>query len=188
GVVDGRRVRHHDPPQFVLTGDKADRDQIPVAGAVRDRSADNPGVLVYFRGEPGEGGRQPLRAVLGGVVAHAGITSAAAGNSLTIRSAGQRSQSPPLEPAPSFRPSTLPSCLTNTAVPVSWHCSTRNRAQPSVMRLAPGPDSPPTITQSSDGPGVSQGVARLTRGPPPVGGIHSPGRRPTGPSRGSAET
>ena len=45
---------------------------------------------------------------------HAGTASVATGNSRTRRSSGHIDQSPPLGPAPSSRPSVLPSCLTNT--------------------------------------------------------------------------
>lgn len=71
-------------------------------------------------------------------------------NPRNFRSSGQRSQSPPFGPAPSSRPATAPSCLTNGTVGTSdlWHRVSRSLTH--SRSSGPGPAGSGSFSESHD--------------------------------------
>src|ERR1039457_4483736 len=78
---------------------------------------------------------------------HAAPARDVAGNSRHLRSSGHASQSAPWLPAPISAPRTEPSCLTNGVIPALWQSRTSESAHSISIGRAPGPDSPPMISQ-----------------------------------------
>src|SRR5690606_35735980 len=115
------------------------------------------------------------------------------GVSLTRRSSGHSDGSAPFGSRSGNTIGTEPSCFTNTGVSDSRHSRTIDRIHVTSHGRAPGPDSPPTITQL-----MRHGVAVSV--PHPSNGLKMPrmidgsdgssGTRPnsTGPNSGSHDT